>query len=67
MPPPVLRALGPTYVEGGLELSGLSDAQVAETCAHLVSHGVALHQVVRKRRSLEDVFIGLTGKEAMGA
>lgn len=63
----VLRALHPTFVEGGLELSGLSDAQVAETCVHLVSHGVPLHQVVRKRRSLEDVFIGLTGKEAMGA
>ena len=63
----VLRALHPTSVESGLELSGLSDAQVAETCAHLVSHGVPLHQVVRKRRTLEDVFIGLTGKKAMGA
>ena len=63
----MLWALHPPFVEGGLELSGLRDAQVAETCAHLVSHGVPLHQVVRKRRSLEDVFIGLTGKEAMGA
>jgi len=63
----LLRGLGPVPAEGGLELSGLTDEQVAEVCAQLVSHGVPLHQVVRKRRSLEEVFIGLTGREALSA
>ncbi|AQQ15054.1 Daunorubicin/doxorubicin resistance ATP-binding protein DrrA [Corynebacterium glaucum] len=63
----VLRGLHPAPADGGLELSGLTDEQVAEVCAQLVSHGIPLHQVVRKRRSLEEVFIGLTGREALSA
>ncbi|GAA1174638.1 ABC transporter ATP-binding protein [Corynebacterium glaucum] len=63
----LLRGLGPAPADGGLELSGMTDEQVAEVCAQLVSHGVPLHQVVRKRRSLEEVFIGLTGREALSA
>lgn len=63
----LLRGLGPVPADGGLELSGLTDEQVAEVCAQLVSHGIPLHQVVRKRRSLEEVFIGLTGREALSA
>ena len=39
----LLAALHPVAVEGGVELHGLSDAQVADVCAHLVSHGVPLH------------------------
>lgn len=63
----LLAAFRPIPVAGGLELRGLSDAQVAKVCAHLVSHGVPLHQVVRKRRSLEEIFIGLTGQEGLSA
>mgnify|MGYP001942159190 FL=1 len=63
----LLAALRPVAVDGGVELRGLSDAQVADVCAHLVSHGVPLHQVVRKRRSLEEIFIGLTGREGLSA
>ena len=63
----LLAALSPVQVAGGLEVQGLSDDQVADACAHLVSHGVALHQVVRKRRSLEEIFIGLTGREGLSA
>ena len=63
----LLAALSPVQVAGGLEVQGLSDDQVADVCAHLVSHGVALHQVVRKRRSLEEIFIGLTGREGLSA
>lgn len=63
----VLRDLRPVTVNGGLEVSGLRDGQVAEICAQLVSQGVPLHQVVRKRRSLEEVFIGLTGREGLSA
>ncbi|MGV0392786.1 ABC transporter ATP-binding protein [Corynebacterium riegelii] len=63
----VLRALQPKRVEGGVELAGLDDAHVADTIAFLVAHGVPLHQVLRKRHSLEDIFIGLTGEEVADA
>lgn len=63
----LLSTLRPTMAEGGIEISGLSDSQVADVCAHLVRHGVPLHQVVRKRRSLEEIFIGLTGREGLSA
>ncbi|KAA8744869.1 ABC transporter ATP-binding protein [Corynebacterium tuscaniense] len=63
----LLAALHPVQVAGGLEVKGLSDTQVADACAHLVRHGVPLHQVVRKRRSLEEIFIGLTGREGLSA
>ncbi|MDK8663267.1 ABC transporter ATP-binding protein [Corynebacterium coyleae] len=63
----VLRALQPKRVEGGVELSGLDDDHLAHTIALLVTHGVPLHQVLRKRRSLEDIFIGLTNDEVASA
>ena len=63
----VLRALQPKRVEGGVELSGLDDDHLAHTIALLVTHGVPLHQVLRKRRSLEDIFIGLTNDEVADA
>ena len=63
----VLRALQPKRVEGGVELSGLNDDHLADTIAFLVAHGVPLHQVLRKRHSLEDIFIGLTGEEVADA
>lgn len=63
----LLAPLNPAETAGGVELSGLTDEQVAEVCTHLVSHGVPLHQVVRKRRSLEEIFIGLTGREGLSA
>ena len=63
----VLKGLHPVRVAGGVELAGLDDAHVADTIALLVAHGVPLHQVLRKRRSLEDIFIGLTGEEVADA
>ena len=63
----VLKGLHPVRVAGGVELAGLDDAHVADTIALLVAHGVRLHQVLRKRRSLEDIFIGLTGEEVADA
>ncbi|PAT12171.1 ABC transporter ATP-binding protein [Corynebacterium hadale] len=63
----VLRASRPRTVTGGIELAGLADDDVAAACAHLVSHGVPIHQVVRKRRSLEEIFIGMTGREGLSA
>ena len=63
----VLKGLHPVRVAGGVELAGLDDAHVADTIALLVAHGVPLHQVLRKRRSLEDIFIGLTNDEVASA
>lgn len=63
----VLRERQPRIVSGGVELSGLSDDDVAAVCAHLVARGVPIHQVVRARRSLEEIFIGMTGREGLSA
>ena len=63
----VLKGLHPVRVAGGVELSGLNDDHLADTIALLVAHGVPLHQVLRKRRSLEDIFIGLTNDEVASA
>nr|WP_276907844.1 ABC transporter ATP-binding protein [Corynebacterium riegelii] len=63
----VLKGLHPVRVAGGVELSGLNDDHLADTIALLVAHGVPLHQVLRKRHSLEDIFIGLTGEEVADA
>lgn len=63
----VLKGLHPVRVAGGVELAGLDDAHVADTIALLVAHGVPLHQVLRKRRSLENIFIGLTNDEVASA
>lgn len=63
----LLAALHPVRSADGIKIAGMTDEQVAEICAHLVSNGVPLHQVVRQRRSLEEVFIGLTGREALSA
>ncbi|MCQ4618220.1 ABC transporter ATP-binding protein [Corynebacterium sp. CCUG 59401] len=63
----LLAAFRPVRGDNGIELAGVTDQQVAEICARLVGNGVPLYQVVRKRRSLEEVFIGLTGTEGLSA
>lgn len=52
----------PTVGHGTLTFANLTDDDVAALCAHLVAHEIPIHQVVRQRRSLEDVFISLTGR-----
>ncbi|WP_257162087.1 ABC transporter ATP-binding protein [Corynebacterium cystitidis] len=54
-------------VDGALRIDGLSNDQAAEVCAQLVHAGVPIHQMVRERQSLEDIFIALTGKQGAGA
>ena len=63
----VLRARQPRIVSGGVEVPGLSDDDVAAVCARLVAHDVPIHQVVRARRSLEEIFISMTGREGLSA
>lgn len=60
----LLRSFNPRTVRNGIELAGLENDTVSGACVHLVNHGIPFFQVVRKRRSLEEVFIGLTGQEA---
>lgn len=57
-----LRALDPATVSGGLLLGNLSEQDVSEMCVRLVEQGIPITQVVRQHRSLEEVFIGLTGR-----
>ena len=59
------RHLLPRVTEKGIEIPRLARHEVADVCAYLVSHDVPIHQVVRQRQSLEDIFIGLTGREAL--
>ena len=63
----VLHDMGPRIVSGGVEVSGLSDDAVAAACAQLVHRGVPIHQVLRKRRSLEGIFIEMTGRRGLSA
>lgn len=63
----VLRERQPRIVSGGVEVPGLSDDDVAAVCAQLVAHDVPIHQVVRARRSLEEIFISMTGREGLSA
>ncbi|MEJ5929115.1 ABC transporter ATP-binding protein [Corynebacterium sp. H128] len=61
----VLQALQPVLVPGGVVLGNLSEQDVSDMCVRLVQQGVPITQVVRQHRSLEEVFIGLTGREGL--
>lgn len=61
----VVSGLSPLVGEGALTFSDLTDDDVASLCAHLVAHSIPIHQVVRQRQSLEDIFISLTGKGSL--
>ena len=61
----VLQRLNPTTVADGLLLQGLDQPTVAATIAHLCAAQVPIWEVRRQQRSLEDVFIGLTGREGL--
>lgn len=63
----LLQALNPRLITDGLELSGLDTDQVANVCVHLVNHDIPIYQVVRRRHSLEEMFIDLTGREGLSA
>ena len=51
--------------EEGLRLSGLGDQETAELVRRLVRHDVPVHGLYRVRRSLEEVFMDLTGREGL--
>ncbi|MBR8745042.1 ABC transporter ATP-binding protein [Nocardiopsis sp. MG754419] len=52
-------------VRGGVRVSGTTDDGTAELVRRLVHHDVPVHGVRRVRRSLEEVFMDLTGREGL--
>ncbi len=42
----------------------LEDAYVAHLCRKMIEHNIALYRVEKREKSLEDIFLSLTGKES---
>lgn len=63
----LLRELNPQLKNDGVELSGLDNEAIANACSHIVHHEIPIYQVLRRHRSLEEIFIGLTGREALNS
>ncbi|MGE6226418.1 ATP-binding cassette domain-containing protein [Paenibacillus chitinolyticus] len=53
----------PTQSGGRLELSNIQDSEVAEMNKMLVEHQIAVTRIEEQKKSLEDIFLELTGKE----
>ncbi|WP_152394239.1 ABC transporter ATP-binding protein [Paenibacillus guangzhouensis] len=53
----------PTQSGGRLELSNIQDSEVAEMNRLLVEHQIAVTRIEEQKKSLEDIFLELTGKE----
>lgn len=53
----------PTQNGGRLELSNIQDSEVAEMNRLLVEHQIAVTRIEEHKKSLEDIFLELTGKE----
>ena len=57
-----LAGISVRFVEGGIRVPNLSERDVAGACTQLVNHGVPIYQVLRTHRSLEEIFISITGR-----
>lgn len=53
-----------TQEEDYLLLPMLDDKQVASLCRQLISQNVSLYRIEKREKSLEDIFLSLTGKES---
>lgn len=42
----------------------LEDAYVAHLCRKMIEHNIALYRIEKREKSLEDIFLSLTGKES---
>lgn len=42
----------------------IEDAYIAQLCRRLIEHNIALYRVEKREKSLEDIFLSLTGKES---
>ncbi|MEC0242699.1 ABC transporter ATP-binding protein [Paenibacillus dokdonensis] len=57
------QGYSPTQSGGRLELSNIQDTEVAEMNSFLVEHKIAVTRIEEQKKSLEDIFLELTGKE----
>lgn len=61
----VTQRLAPVRVDGGIRLAGLDEPGVASVIAQLAAERVPIWEATRQQRSLEDIFIGLTGRDGL--
>lgn len=59
----LMEGFSPVPAADRLQLRGLDDGQVADVNRLLVGHGLSVTRIEEKRKSLEDIFLELTGKE----
>ncbi len=52
-----------TQEDDYLLLPMLEDAYVAHLCRKMIEHNIALYRIEKREKSLEDIFLSLTGKE----
>lgn len=57
------QGYGPTQSGSRLEFDNLEDIEVAELNRLLVSHNIPVTRIEERKKSLEDIFLELTGKE----
>ncbi|GIP26262.1 bacitracin ABC transporter ATP-binding protein [Paenibacillus sp. J23TS9] len=57
------QGYSPTQSGGRLELGNLQDTEVAEMNRFLVEHKIPVTRIEEQKKSLEDIFLELTGKE----
>lgn len=59
----ILGNINPKRIINGLELGALSDVQIGKAVQQLLVNDVSIYRIEEHRKSLEDIFLDLTGKE----
>lgn len=59
----ILRNMNPLRNDNNLRLGALTDEQIGAVVQSLCASGIAVYRVEEHRKSLEDIFLNLTGKE----
>lgn len=58
------NGMEPSPEDDYLLLPMMDDAQIAALCRQLISQNVSLYRIEKREKSLEDIFLSLTGKES---
>lgn len=59
----LLKKANPQRTTDGLQIGALTDEQTGAVVQCLCSNGISVYRVEEHRKSLEDIFLNLTGKE----
>lgn len=59
----LLKKVNPQRTADGLQIGALTDEQTGAVVQCLCSNGISVYRVEEHRKSLEDIFLNLTGKE----